>query len=256
MVLVCDGGSDTVDLMPMRATTVRFGEDLWKLLEREAAEQGVSSAQFVRDAAILRLAHLAGDRGAPEARLTIEEIASGALRDEAPGNGGGGLAALTEPARIAALHATGLTERPGRPALDRIANVAARVLNAPVAMVTLVDADRQVFAGCIGLDVEPWASDRGTPLSHSFCQYAVADREPLIVSDAREHPVLKDSPAIRDLAVIAYLGIPLVTPDGHALGTLCVIDHKPRSWTTEQVEILTDLAASATTELRAEAARG
>jgi GAF domain-containing protein len=108
---------------------------------------------------------------------------------------------------------------------------------------------------CIGLDVEPWASERQTPLSHSFCQYAVASREPLVVSDAREHPVLKDDLAIRDLGVIAYLGIPLVASDGHVLGTLCVIDGKPRSWSSEQVSLLTDLAASAMTEVRAEALR-
>ena len=93
--------------MPMRATTVRFGEDLWALLEREAAEQGVSSAQFVRDAAILRLAHLAADRGAPEARLSIEEIASGALRETTRGPLDAVLAAVRDPARLAALRATG-----------------------------------------------------------------------------------------------------------------------------------------------------
>lgn len=76
-----------------------------------------------------------------------------------------------------------------------------------------------------------------------------------MVSDAREHPVLKDDLAIRDLGVIAYLGIPLVASDGHVLGTLCVIDGKPRSWSSEQVSLLTDLAASAMTEVRAEALR-
>ena len=115
--------------MPMRATTVRFGEDLWALLEREAAEQGVSAAQFVRDAAILRLAHLAADRDAPEARLSIEEIASGALRETRGGPLDTVLAAVRDP------------DAPRRPARDRrarrpaaarrstgIANVAARVL--------------------------------------------------------------------------------------------------------------------------------
>ena len=234
----------------MRATTVRFSEDLWALLEREAGAQGVSSAQFVRDAAILRLAHLAAERGEPEARLSIEQIASGALREERGGDGAV-VTALRDPARTAAVRALA---GPHRPALDRLADVASRVVNAPVGLVTLVDADRQMFAGCVGVDREPWASDRGTPISHSFCQHAIAAREPLIVSDAREHPVLKTNPAIRDLDVIAYLGVPLITADGHALGTLCVIDHKPRLWTSEQVEILRDLAASVVTELRLAAA--
>jgi len=237
--------------MPMRATTVRFSDDLWTLLEREAAAQGVSSAQFVRDAAILRLAQLASERTDPETRLSIERIASGALRDAGEGGDRAVATAVRDPARLAAVR--GVTGPP-RPGLDRLADVAARVLNAPVGLVSLVDADRQMWAGCVGVAQEPWASDRGTPISHSFCQHAVAAREPLIVSDAREHPVLKTNPAIRDLDVIAYLGVPLITADGHALGTLCVIDHKPRLWTSQQVGILRDLAASVVTELRAAAA--
>ena len=122
------------------------------------------------------------------------------------------------------------------------------MLNAPVALVSLVDADRQFFKSCLGLP-EPWASQRGTPLSHSFCQHAVASREPLIVDDSREHELLRDNPAIRDIGVIAYAGIPLIDADGHALGTLCVIDSRPRHWTTDQVQLLSDLAASVVTEI-------
>jgi GAF domain-containing protein len=236
----------------MRATTVRFGDDLWALLEREAATQGVSSAQFVRDAAILRLAHLAAEREEPETRLSIERIAGGALREERKGDGDVVAADLREPGRLGVVRT--LMEGRRRPALDRLADVASRVLAAPVGLVTLVDEDRQLFAGCIGVDKEPWASEGGTPISHSFCQHAIVAREPLIVSDAREHPVLRTNPAIRDLDVIAYLGVPLITADGHALGTLCVIDHKPRVWTTEQVKILSDLAASVVSELRLAAA--
>ena len=104
------------------------------------------------------------------------------------------------------------------------------MLHAPVALVSLVDRDRQFFKSCLGLP-EPWASERGSPLSHSFCQHAVASREPLLVTDAREHPVLRDNLAIRDMGVIAYAGIPLIDADGYALGTLCVIDSQPRHWT-------------------------
>src|SRR3954471_22456210 len=66
--------------MPMRATTVRFSEDLWRLLEREAGDQGVSAAPLIRDATILRVAVLAERRGDREARLTLEDLAAGALR--------------------------------------------------------------------------------------------------------------------------------------------------------------------------------
>ena len=146
------------------------------------------------------------------------------------------------------MQATGLLDSDVSPSFDRLARVAAHVLNAPVALVSLVDADRQFFKSCLGLP-EPWASERGAPLSHSFCQHAVASREPLVVDDAREHELLRDNPAIRDMGVVAYAGIPLIDADGHALGTLCVIDSRPRHWTTHQVQLLSDLAASVVTEI-------
>ena len=122
------------------------------------------------------------------------------------------------------------------------------MLHAPVALVSLVDKDPQFFKSCLGLP-EPWASRRGSPLTHSFCQHAVAAREPLLVSDAREHDVLRTNLAIRDMGIIAYAGIPLIDGEGHALGTLCVIDSQPRHWTTHQVQLLSDIAASVTTEI-------
>jgi GAF domain-containing protein len=157
-------------------------------------------------------------------------------------------AAVRDPDRLDALRATGLLDTDIAPSFDRLARLAAHVLNAPVALVSLVDADRQFFKSCLGLP-EPWASERGSPLTHSFCQHAVASREPLLVDDAREHPLLRDNLAIRDMGVIAYAGIPLIVPDGHALGTLCVIDSRPRHWTTHQVQLLSDLAASVVTEI-------
>jgi GAF domain-containing protein len=145
---------------------------------------------------------------------------------------------------------TGLLDAPASAALDRLARLASRVVDAPVALVSLVDRDRQVFAGCIGLE-EPWASRRETPLSHSLCQHAVDSREPLVLSDVRDHPLLRQSLAIRDLGVIAYAGVPLITDDGHVLGTLCVIDHRPRAWTADELDILADLAHAVMTEIRA-----
>ena len=122
------------------------------------------------------------------------------------------------------------------------------MLNAPVALVSLVDEDRQFLKSCVGVD-ETAAGERETPLSHSFCQHAVAQREPLVVNDAREHPVLKTNPAITELGTIAYAGVPLIDAAGHALGTLCVIDKQPRQWSKRQVELLVDLAASVVNEI-------
>ena len=160
----------------------------------------------------------------------------------------GAAAALDDPARLAALRATGLLDTRADAALDRLSRLAARVLHAPVALVTLVDADRQLLKGCAGLPA-PWDSTRETPLSHSVCQHAVARREPLVVRDAREHPLVRDNLAIRDLDVVAYLGIPLLTSEGAAIGSFCVIDHRPRDWTADEIALLEDLAASATTEI-------
>lgn len=242
--------------MPMRATTVRFADALWTLVEREANREGVSAAQYIRDAAILRTAYAMGQRGDPDYDRAIDRAAGRHEPvDEAPVAASTRRQALLDAAaavkngeRLEALHATGLLDSDISPSFDRLARLAAHVLHAPVALVSLVDSDRQFFKSCLGLP-EPWASRRGSPLTHSFCQHAVATREPLLVSDAREHHTLRDNLAIRDMGVIAYAGIPLIDADGHALGTLCVIDSQPRHWTTHQVQLLTDIAASVATEI-------
>jgi signal transduction histidine kinase len=131
---------------------------------------------------------------------------------------------------------------------DRLSRLATRILHAPVALVSLVDADRQIFKGCIGLP-EPWHTRRETPLSHSFCQHTVMSSAPLIIEDARTHPLVADNLAIRDLQIVAYAGIPLRTQTGEVLGSFCVIDTQPRRWTVEELAILQDLAASAVTEI-------
>jgi signal transduction histidine kinase len=86
-------------------------------------------------------------------------------------------------------------------------------------------------------------------LSHSFCQHVVADDTSLVVADARRDPRLRDNQAIDDLDVVAYLGVPLRSRDGHVLGSFCVIDAIPREWTPEEVALVEDLAALAQTEL-------
>ena len=271
----------------MRATTVRFSEDLWRLLEREAEREGVSTAQFIRDASVMRAAYAMGSRGEAAyealAQLGANGHGNGGSEARAAAGGAGAaplgaeearrLAAESErrraelleeaarrealqaaaataqdPERLAALRATGLLDSAPDPSFDRHVRLAAEVLNAPAALVSLVDEDRQFLKSCVGVE-EPWASTRETPLSHSFCQHAVARREPLVIEDAREHPVLKDNPAVTEMGTVAYAGIPLIDADGHALGTLCVLDNRPRQWTKHQVELLSDLAASVVNEI-------
>jgi GAF domain-containing protein len=152
-------------------------------------------------------------------------------------------AAVQDPQRLAALRKTGLLDTPPDPSFDRHARLAAEVLNAPVALVSLIDEDRQFFKSAIGVE------ERETPLSHSFCQHAIAHREPLIVEDAREHPLLKHNPAVEEMGTVAYAGVPLIDAGGHALGTLCVIDSRPRKWSKSQVELLNDLAASVVSDI-------
>ncbi len=160
---------------------------------------------------------------------------------------------ISDPDRIAALKAYCLLDTPADAAFDRLTRLAARLLKVPVAMVSLVDVDRQFFKSQIGL-AAPLDELRQTPLSHSFCQHVVADSAPLIIDDARQHPLVYDNLAVIDDNVVAYAGIPLIESGGQALGSFCVIDYEPRQWTEDEIEFLTELAASVMTEveLRAE----
>jgi GAF domain-containing protein len=129
------------------------------------------------------------------------------------------------------------------PILHRLTRLAARSLGAPVALLSLVLEDRQYFASSWGLP-EPWASERGTTLLHSFCQHVVVSSQPLLVADARRHPLVHRNQAIEDLDVIAYVGAPLADEQGNILGSFCVIDHEPRRWQARDVEMLHDFAAA------------
>jgi GAF domain-containing protein len=132
------------------------------------------------------------------------------------------LSELYQLERLAVLEATALLDTPAEEAFDQFTRLASTILQTPVALVSLVDQDRQFFKSSVGLP-EPWASSRQTPLSHSFCKHVVSTSEPLSVSDARSHPLLQNNLAILELGVIAYLGIPLTTSQGFTLGSFCVI---------------------------------
>ncbi|HYH26540.1 MAG TPA: SpoIIE family protein phosphatase [Blastococcus sp.] len=135
------------------------------------------------------------------------------------------------------------------PAFERFARLVRLQLGVPVALVTLVSADEQVFPGAVGLP-EPWQSTRCTPLSHSFCQYVVRSAAPLVITDARTEPLVADNLAIPDLHVIAYAGAPITEADGTVVGSLCAIDSRPRTWSEEDLAVLTDLAGACSSELQ------
>lgn len=144
-------------------------------------------------------------------------------------------------ARLAALRASGLLDSGSEESYDRVTRLVVKLLGTPTALLSLVDKDRQFFKSQVGLP-EPWASQRQTPLTHSFCQWVVSGREKITIDDARAHPLLKTNLAIRDLGVVAYAGAPVHGADGQALGSLCAIDAKPRQWRDADVSNLQDLA--------------
>jgi serine phosphatase RsbU (regulator of sigma subunit) len=156
--------------------------------------------------------------------------------------------ALNSAARMDAVDRTGLDAAPD-PMFDRFAGMVQRLLSVPVALVSIVDPERQFFPGACGLG-PPWQDQRQTPLTHSFCQHVVASAEPLIVTDAREDPRVRGNLAIDDLGVVGYAGMPLTDSAGHVLGSLCAIDTSPRQWTQRELDLLADLAAACSDSLR------
>ncbi|MFC8224977.1 GAF domain-containing SpoIIE family protein phosphatase [Streptomyces sp. NPDC057287] len=164
------------------------------------------------------------------------------------GDNDGSPSSGAEGGRLGSLRETGLTA--ARDAgMDRFARMVADIVDVPVALVSLVEAERQIFPGMSGL-VEPWARERQTPLTHSLCRHVVAEGRPLVLTDAREDARTCESLAIPDLGVVGYAGMPLTDGDGHVLGSLCAIDTRPREWTERELRLLEDLAAACSAELR------
>lgn len=157
-------------------------------------------------------------------------------------------AALHNVERLQAVETAGLHAGAPEPIFDRFARLAARVVDAPTALVSVVTGERQYLAGLCGI-AQPWADARQTPLSHSFCRHVVANGAPLVIEDARNDPVLCTNLAIDDLSVIAYAGFPVVAPTGHVLGSLCASDATPRVWQDEHLAALADIAALVGSEL-------
>ncbi|WP_323763592.1 HWE histidine kinase domain-containing protein [Marinovum sp.] len=158
-------------------------------------------------------------------------------------------ARLVDPNRLAALARTRLMDSETEAVFDRTVRIATEAIGVPVGLLSLVDGQRQFFKAQIGLPEET-ARARQTPLSHSFCQYVVSLDTPLTVTDAREHPLLRENMAIEDLDVIAYAGVPVHAPDGQPLGSFCAIDSQPREWTARELRILTGLSELLEAEFR------
>jgi EAL domain-containing protein (putative c-di-GMP-specific phosphodiesterase class I)/PAS domain-containing protein len=151
--------------------------------------------------------------------------------------------AIRSRTRLEALAATELMDADADEGFDRFTRLAARLLKAPVSLVSLVDDRRQFFKSAFGLNV------RETPLSHSFCAHVVTARSPLVVEDARSHPLVRENRAVAELGVGAYAGMPIITADNEALGSFCVVAAEPRAWTDEELLTLRELATMASAQI-------
>jgi len=147
---------------------------------------------------------------------------------------------LDHPDRLAAVHATGLLDTPAEPCFDRLTRLASEALGAPVAQVSLIEDERQFFKSAHGLELSE------TPLSHSLCRHVVIRDAPLVVEDLRADETLRDEPAVTELGVAAYAGVPLRDHDGVTIGAFCALGTEPRPWTEAQVQTLHEISALAT----------
>ncbi|MEO8801282.1 MAG: PAS domain S-box protein, partial [Polyangiaceae bacterium] len=155
---------------------------------------------------------------------------------------------IDDPIRLRAVEASGLMGSPPEEAFDRLTRIAAKLLGCPIALVSIVGDSRQFFKSGIGL-TDKLAEERGTKLSLAFCQHVVTDGE-FVVDDAHHDDRTKHDVAIKGYGIESYLGIPLLSPDDHCLGSFCAIDTKPRHWTDEQIAIMRDLAGAASSEIK------
>jgi len=153
-------------------------------------------------------------------------------------------APATEKKRLKVLWQYDVLDTVPEEVFDDLTELAARICEAPIALITLVDEKRQWFKSRIGITVKETSRDI------SFCGHAICQSDLFIVPDAMHdkrfshNPLVTAEPKIR-----FYAGAPLVTPDGHALGTLCVIDKVPRELTSDQRQALRVLARHVMTQL-------
>ena len=156
--------------------------------------------------------------------------------------------AVRDPQRLAMVASIGLLDTAAEEPYDRISRLASRMMDAPIATVTLIDRDRQFYKACVGIP-EPLSTTRETSLDFSFCKHTIALGTPLVIADTLRDERVADIPSVTQFNVRAYAGVPLLI-SGQAVGTLCVMDLRPRSWTDIELEMLTDLAAAVMTEIR------
>ncbi len=145
-----------------------------------------------------------------------------------------------EAERLADLHELGALDSGPDPDLDSLVDLASLIADTPIALLSLVDAEEQVFKAAVGLEV-----DR-LPRETSFCGHAILEPSaPMVVEDPTTDSRFADNPLVTDGPVGFYAGVPILTSQGHAIGTLCVVDDAPRNLNDRQMAALSRLAAQA-----------
>ena len=149
-----------------------------------------------------------------------------------------------EVARLNALHQYKVLYTPPEEAFDDLTRLAAYICKTPIALISLIDTDRQWFKSKVGID----ASE--TPRDVSFCAHAILQPDLFIVQDASQDVRFADNPLVTaDPKIRFYAGAPLITPDGLTLGTLCLIDSVPRDLVLQQRQALQILARQVMAQL-------
>jgi PAS domain S-box-containing protein len=159
--------------------------------------------------------------------------------------------AIAELKRRAALGSYQVLDTSPEPAFDRIVRLAALLLEVPIALISLIDAERQWFKSRYGLDTPE------TPRALAFCDHAIRGRDVMIVPDAGKDPRFCNNPMVTgDSKIRFYAGAPLVTPGGFAVGTICAMDRTPRELSARDAAVLAALAEQAVHELEVRSALG
>ena len=153
-------------------------------------------------------------------------------------------ALIDEPARLAALKRLAVLDTEPEEPFDNVVALVRTMLDVPIAAVSLLDEDRQWFKARSGLDVSE------TPREDSFCTHTIQDHDPLIIDDATKDPRFLANPLVLGGPEIrSYAGIPLQTPDGYNVGSLCAIDTRARSFSTSEIATLAKFARIVVNEL-------
>lgn len=154
--------------------------------------------------------------------------------------------ALTEQFRVQALHELRILDTPAEERFDRLTRLAKRLFDVPIALVSLVDSERQWFKSNQDLPVSQ------TPRDISFCHHAISQEGVFVVPDASLHPGFMANPLVTGPPHVRfYAGYVLKLANGLAMGTLCIIDTKPRSFSNDELQALKDLGMIAENELAA-----